>query len=182
MTFSDMSTWLIVIAAGGFVFLTGAVVLKLLSPGLPLTRIFRTLRRDRYDPEDLLRQLQEQFSPAQGDDCWRYEFENNTGWDDVDGFEAYLPAGPEQHMLTRKTLASLLADIRRLDNLVQDSCEKNGDKNWQHLDGCQLHLSHINLTGNLNRPRLCYFGSLVNTDWDAEFEKDENGVWQKVNF
>lgn len=183
MTFSDMSSWFIVIAAGGFLFLTGELVLKLLSSGLPLTRIFRTLRCDRYDPDDLLRQLQEQFAPAQeGSDAWHYEFENNTGWEDVDGFEACLPADAEEHSRAREILASLLADIRRLDNLVQDSCENHGEKNRQHLDAYQLHLGNINLTDNPNRPRLHYFGSLVNTDWDGEFERDENGVWQKVNF
>lgn len=183
MTFSALSSWLILIAAGGFLFLTGAVVLKLLSPALPLLLPFRTFRRDRYDPDDLLRQLQEQFAPAQeGDACYRYEFENNTGWEDVDYFEAYLPAGSEEHSRAREILASLLADIRRLDNLVQGSCEKEGVKNRQLLDAYELHLGHINLTGDLNRPRLQYFGSRVNTDWSAEFQQDENGVWQKVNF
>jgi len=43
-----------------------------------------------------------------------------------------------------------------------------------------LHLAYITI--GVNSAKLHYYGTFVNTEWDAEFARDNSGNWLKVNF
>ena len=138
-----------------------------------------TLKRNRYNSEELLRQLSEQEPTRDGDE-WCFVFKCYEDDSDLDGFVACIPEDRTKHKAARELLISLLQSIDRLDNSVQDSCEKEASKSPYSIENYMLHIGCIDLTGD--RVRFRYYGTKVNTEWSAEFERDQNGNWQKTNF
>lgn len=74
----------------------------------------------------------------------------------------------------------ICAQIAQLDNLVQDYSESLYRENGHDVTNYDLYLVYIKLR-DLNAS-LEYFGTIVNTQWAAEFRRNESGVWLPVNF
>jgi hypothetical protein len=72
----------------------------------------------------------------------------------------------------------VLKDINITDNIVQKSCEDEAKKSNCHIRNYQLELAYIEIDYDKNNHM--YFGVEVNTQWDTEFVKDENGNWKAV--
>lgn len=72
-----------------------------------------------------------------------------------------------------------LADITRLDDLVQDSNERECTRSGLHESNFDLYLAYIEVQGD--ELVLGYYGAKVNTEWDAKFSL-KNGKWEKTNF
>jgi len=138
-----------------------------------------SLKRNRYDSEDLLKQLSEQH-PTRDRDEWCFVFRCYKHDPDLDDFYAYIPEEKTKHKAATELLISLLQSIERLDNLVQDSCEEEASKGRFSIENYMLHIGCVDLTGETVRFR--YYGTRVNTEWYAEFKRDQSGIWQKTNF
>ena len=74
---------------------------------------------------------------------------------------------------------SALADITRLDDLVQDSNESECARSGLHERSFDLYIACI--TVQEDELVLGYYGAKVNTEWDAKFSL-KNGKWEKENF
>ncbi len=136
---------------------------------------FQPFPRDRYDPEDLIRQLlRQQPRPVTGG--WEFAFQTEPG-----EITAVLPdrdgtwSGEDFDLLR-----DVLGQIREMDNLVQDSCEKEHERSKLALRDFLLAIGHIDPTEPV--VSLCYYGTGVNTVWDARFSRDTAEKWQPLNF
>jgi hypothetical protein len=138
-----------------------------------------SLKRNRYDPEDLLQQLSEQEPTRDGNE-WCFIFRCDKRDPEIEGFYAYLPKEHTNHKAAKELLMSLLQSIERLDDLVQDSCEEEASKSSSSIENFMLHIGYMDLTGE--KVRFRYYGTKVNTEWYAEFERNVSGIWQKANF
>ena len=74
----------------------------------------------------------------------------------------------------------ICARISELDNLVQQSCENEWKQNGLPIENYDLDLAHIEVEQEI--VRLEYYGAKVNTQWDAQFRKTEDGNWKTINF
>ncbi|MBQ4851116.1 hypothetical protein [Pseudoalteromonas sp. MMG012] len=96
-------------------------------------------------------------------------------------FEIYFPEIkgniPENYFNLAK---KVIENINLLDNLVQESCEKEASKSKFGVENFMLELAFI----KLKESEVCfrYWGQIVNTEWDAVFRMNEGGNWEKVNF
>lgn len=84
--------------------------------------------------------------------------------------------------------------INEFDNQVQQSCESDFqhsrlDQSYKEFlekqglsDDAAYALHLVYITIGVNSAKLHYYGTFVNTEWDAEFARDDFGNWQKVNF
>jgi hypothetical protein len=83
---------------------------------------------------------------------------------------------PELMQLARETCQR----IAELDNLVQDSCEHDFRESGFGVEPFLLYLAHIEIEADL--VRLEYYGTIVNTQWSAEFRPGNGEQWTKLNF
>lgn len=74
----------------------------------------------------------------------------------------------------------LLTNIQELDNQVQDSCEAEYKKSSFHIENFMLYLAAIEVKEDGASFR--YYGERVNTEWDAVFRENDQGIWERVNF
>jgi hypothetical protein len=136
---------------------------------------FFRLPRDRYDPDDLLKQFAQQ-QPRQLKDGWEWDLETEHGCIGITLPDAHGTPDPEAGAF----LVDVLHQIRTLDNLVQESCEQEcirtglGSQNYELAIGW-IWIQNENLTEQTLA--LTYYGTMVNTDWDAKFRRDAAGVW-----
>ena len=133
----------------------------------------RSFQRDRYLPEEFIASLK------------------RTAMEIIDDeYLATLAVGEDKIYVSAKVngqstedflaiLRSVLIRVGLLDNLVQQSCEAEQARSGLDPSIYELYLANIYLDG----PSLTftYFGSQVNTQWDANFQL-VNGQWQKANF
>lgn len=137
------------------------------------------LKRNRYQKVDLLDQLRKQEPQKDGNE-WCFKFECHKYNSEIDDFEAYLPNSIHEHEKYRHLLSDFLNHIDYLDNLVQDSCETDYEKSELDIKNYMLHIGYIDLKEG--QVSICYYGTAVNTEWEAEFQKNKYGEWIKVNF
>lgn len=74
----------------------------------------------------------------------------------------------------------MCADITLLDNMVQDSCESGCRRSGLGSENYELYLAYAEIEGDT--VGLEYFGTRVNTQWNAKFQRSSAGKWFKVNF
>ena len=135
-----------------------------------------TLRRNRYHPEGLLKQLSGQ-KPTLDANEWCFRFKCPE--EDIDDFEVCVPEGEAEQKEARKVLTSLLGVIDRLDNLAQDSFEDEAVKSRYGIENFVFYIGYIDLRSE--RVRFRYYGTNVNDERVAEFHQDQKGDWQKTN-
>src|SRR5690242_8717903 len=111
------------------------------------------LARDRYDPGDLLSQLAGQ---QPGKDGFKWCVRLRT---DIDEIIALLPDDESQHTAALSRLASFLADIRRLDNAFQDSCEEEARRAGWDLSNAMLHIAWLSAADDIIT--VGYWGTVV---------------------
>ncbi|WP_395738157.1 hypothetical protein [Prosthecobacter sp.] len=141
---------------------------------------FFRLPRDRYAPDDLLKQLSEQAA-RQVTGAWEWELEHELCEIGITLPDAQGAPDPE----ARAFLVDVLRQVRTLDNLVQQSCEEECVRSGLGSAAYELALGWIWIQKeNLidQTLALTYYGMRVNTDWDAKFKRDAAGTWQPVNF
>jgi hypothetical protein len=115
---------------------------------------------------------------------------------EIDGekLEIYFsPPGevPEERIQFARDVCVHLTEF---DNLVQQSCEREfeasppNDSYLEYLRRFKLpaqaahavHLAYLIVDNNV--VKLHYYGTFVNAEWDAIFQRGDTGRWQKVNF
>ena len=99
---------------------------------------------------------------------------------ELDDFEAYLPESTQEHEPCRALLLDFFEHINELDNMVQDSCESEHKQSGMDISIYKLHIGYIDIKEK--SITVCYYGTVVNTEWDVEFQKSDQGEWVKVNF
>lgn len=132
-------------------------------------------QKNRYDSNKLLALFDKAELQEDKGDFFK-SFEAND-----EELAIYFPA--KNGVVERKDInraRSLLAQIRALDNLVQDSCKADFEKSDYHVRNFLLYLAYIEIKDN--EVSLRYFGERVNTEWDAIFRENNSGNWEKVNF
>lgn len=137
------------------------------------------LKRNRYGLANLPGQLLNQAPQEDGND-WCFKFECYKHDSTLDDFEAYLSKTISDHEQNRIVLLSFLENIDRLDNLVQDSCENDHLQGGLDISNYKLHIGYLDVKENI--VTVTYYGTIVNTEWKAEFKIDGLGTWTKVNF
>lgn len=148
--------------------------------GTGMANSFVRMPRDRYDPDDLLKQFAQQ-QPQRVGEMWEWELENDLCEIGITVPDANGAPDPE----AKAFLVDVLRQVRTLDNLVQLSCEQEcartglGSENYELAIGW-VFIEPENLTEQTLA--LTYYGMCVNTDWDAKFKRDASGTWQPVNF
>lgn len=71
--------------------------------------------------------------------------------------------------------------IRVLDNLVQDSCEREAERSEYDDRNFKLHVAYLKVFAS--RLHIRYWGEIVNTEWEAEFVWDAaDNNWKPANF
>jgi hypothetical protein len=63
---------------------------------------------------------------------------------------------------------------------VQQSCEDESQRSEYPAESFALHLAYISIHPEM--VELSYYGTYVNNEWGALFEKSPDGRWQKFNF
>ncbi|WP_395749462.1 hypothetical protein [Prosthecobacter sp.] len=148
--------------------------------GTGMANQFVRMPRDRYDPDDLLKQVaQQQPRPVGG--MWELELENDLCEIGITLPGASGAPDPE----AKAFLVEVLRQVRTLDNLVQLSCEQECVRTGLGSENYELAISWV-FVGPENLAEqtlaLTYYGMCVNTEWDAKFKRDASGTWQPVNF
>jgi hypothetical protein len=136
-----------------------------------------TLARNRYDPLDLLAQLDDQ-RPAMDGSEWCFRFMCHKREFGTDDFFAYLPQDERQHANARSTLVSFIAEIRTIDNAFQVSCEEDLRRHGTRLQDYKLHIGWISVAENAVTVR--YWGTVVNTEYEMQFRQNDAGTWSEV--
>jgi hypothetical protein len=80
-------------------------------------------------------------------------------------------------MLQARDICSRISEF---DDLVQQSCEAEWRRSELSAENYALHLAHVSVHPEM--VELEYYGTYVNTQWGALFEKTADGRWEKVNF
>lgn len=102
------------------------------------------------------------------------------GGNETETIEIYFPAPIGSVDLSWIERArGVLLHLSEMDNLVQVSCAEECAKSGLHSDNYELYLAYIDL--GLDTASLGYFGTKVNTSWDAKFA-NKNGTWVNANF
>ena len=135
------------------------------------------LVRDRYDPDDLLSQLARQQAGKDGRE-WCFRFESYDPAMDNDDFIAYLPEDKRQHADARARLASFISHIRTFDNVFQDSCEEDHRAGGVRLADVKLHIGWLRVAANVVTVR--YWGTVVNTEFEVQFQQNGEGRWRRI--
>ena len=148
---------------------------KLMGRSAAVADDTQPFERDRYPPDDLLAQLARQ-QPVQVANGRELTFQAEP-----DEFLALLPdAGGSCSREAFQLLRDVLGQLREMDNLVQESCEKEFARSSLARKNFALHLGYIEFAGA--NAVLIYYGTRVNTSWSAEFARAANGTWQPLNF
>jgi hypothetical protein len=140
----------------------------------------RSFARDRYDPDDLLKQFAQQ-QPRWLIETWEWELEAEIGEIVITLPDAGGTPSPTAHGF----LVEVLRHLRELDNLVQTSCEAECARTLLNPANYELALGWVTLLEeNLSEQivTLSYYGVSVNTCWDAKFQRDAAGAWRSMNF
>jgi hypothetical protein len=100
---------------------------------------------------------------------------------DEEGLELHAPTADHANWTDAlRTMKETLQCLPELDNLVQQSCEQDWKKSENSPDSYMLHLAWFKVTPC--RLTLGYWGTKVNTQWEAIFDKQPDGSWSAVNF
>lgn len=134
--------------------------------------------RDRYDPSRLTAAFSKaEIIASRGDIYAKLDYEQ---------FEIYFPGCESLPVPAelREVAERACKSIRVLDNLVQESCQRESDKvEFDDLDDryLRLHIGYLKVFEN--RVHIRYWGYVVNTEWEAEFDWDAlTGEWKPLNF
>lgn len=134
--------------------------------------------RNRYDVDEFTRGLDSSQVGRDGNEvCISFEISNH----DNEEMTIYFPgctSEPTAALLHRAR--DICSRICELDNLVQQSCEDEWRRNGLPIENYELYLAHIEVEPEI--VRLEYYGTKVNTQWDAQFRQADDGNWAKVNF
>ncbi len=134
--------------------------------------------RNRYDSDEFTRGLESSSIERDGNDiCVTFEISNPENEDMTIYFPGCTLELPSSLILRARDVCS---HISELDNLVQQSCEEEWRQNGLASDDYELYLAHIDVEAEI--VRLEYYGTKVNTQWEARFRQTEDGNWAKVNF
>ena len=137
-----------------------------------------TFSRNRYDAAEFTRGFDLSAVGRDGDEIC-ISFAINSPENDV--MRIYFPEGTSDPSSSQMLRArEICSRITELDNLVQQSCEDEWRQNGLPIENYELYLAHIHVESEI--VRLEYYGTKVNTQWDAEFRKTIDGNWSKVNF
>jgi len=135
--------------------------------------------QDRYPVPEIIRVLSEQ-EPIFEDDGWAFEFEVYRHNESLDDFSVIWGDGTEATKKLPSLLRQALVDLNFLDNLVQQSCEEDHASSQYDMKNFMLHLAFMTQPSSTS-VALEYYGTAVNTQWEAIFERDGD-CWKKTNF
>lgn len=134
--------------------------------------------RNRYDNAEFIRGFDTSSVERDGNEiCISFSISNSEN----EEMTLYFPgctAEPDSSLMARAR--EICARISELDNLVQQSCENEWKQNGLPIENYDLDLAHIEVEQEI--VRLEYYGAKVNTQWDAQFRKTEDGNWKTINF
>jgi len=131
-------------------------------------------RYDRYDSKYCIDKFENNTPSINGDEAI-IAFEL-----DGEDFEIYMPVISGQPDKQSLEIASeVMQHITEFDNLVQQSNASECKRTGLDPRNYELYLAYITIA----KPevKLTYYGTCVNTEWDAIFDKN-SGQWAKVNF
>lgn len=113
--------------------------------------------------------------PGKDVDEWCFRFRCADQALGIDDFMAYLPEQESEHENLRTRLAEFISQIRTLDNLVQTSCESEHHSSGIGASNFKLHIGWIKVADQVITVR--YWGTVVNTEWEAVFARSKDGSW-----
>lgn len=134
--------------------------------------------RDRYDASEFIRGFDNASIDCYGSEvCICFPIANSH----TSEMTVYFPEcefAPSVVLMDRAR--KTCCDISKLDNLVQESCEFDWRQRGLLVREYALSLAYIEVRDDLIG--LEYWGSVVNTQWKAEFALSADGQWSKINF
>ncbi len=134
--------------------------------------------RDRYDASEFTRGFAASEVVRDGNElCLSFPTSHKLS----DEMTIWFPLCGEMPSARLLELAcDMCADITQLDNMVQDSCESEYRRNDLGPENYELYLAYAEIEGDT--VGLEYFGTRVNTQWNAKFKRSSAGHWLKLNF
>lgn len=119
--------------------------------------------RDRYSPESFEQALEAAPRYEKGD---RIISTLEVNGQEVD-LEFPIASG-DGSSHPNCCISAVIQQIHKLDNLVQDSCEREWKSSRFGPENFELYLAYLVLKED--QLVLGYYGSKVNTEWDAKFK------------
>ncbi len=134
--------------------------------------------RNRYDASEFQRGLETSQVVRDGNElCVSFATSHKL----TDEMTIWFPfCGDEPSAELLQLARHMCADINQLDNMVQDSCESECQRNGLGPENYDLYLAFAEIENDI--VGLEYFGAKVNTKRNAKFKRSPVGEWAKVNY
>lgn len=130
--------------------------------------------RDRYCPDAFVSAFESSTAITNADPPY-YSFAIGDEIIEVHFPERFMEdLTPEDLSLAR----SALQNVRAMDNLVQETCERNFNRSEYDASQFLFRIAYFEIRGGGAAIR--YWGTAVNTEWEATFAPTATGVWRPI--